>query len=221
MKDIPILGLRKMGNLRRGRDSHIGVSISCSWFALTQPKASHFISQSPFTKTSYRIDQENYRKRLAALSLSSLLNRCRTTLVGYIADESLRGNLPFPRFVFSNSPSLTLKKIFISIPRAREDELIYVLRKLLGLRLWPGSLWASLSDNPTEHCISQPGNFPFLGVFIVYSLIICVFLIRRIHQTGHTSDTQRIDLWFDKTFHSCSSLPFLSCSVRNCINTEA
>ncbi|KAJ3567774.1 hypothetical protein NP233_g6147 [Leucocoprinus birnbaumii] len=30
------------------------------------------------------------RKRLAALSLPSLLNRCRSTLVGYIADESLR-----------------------------------------------------------------------------------------------------------------------------------
>jgi len=46
------------------------------------------------------IDQEIYRRRLAALSLSSLLNRCRTTLVGYVADECLRGNLPFPRFVF-------------------------------------------------------------------------------------------------------------------------
>jgi len=80
--------------------------------------------------------KETHRRRLAALTLSSLLNRCRTTLVGYVADESLRGNLPFPR--------------------AREEELIYVLRKLLSLRLWPGSLWASLSDNPTEHCISQP-----------------------------------------------------------------
>jgi hypothetical protein len=38
-------------------------------------------------------------KRLAALSLPSLLNRCRSTLVGYVADESLRGNLPFPRLV--------------------------------------------------------------------------------------------------------------------------
>jgi len=81
-------------------------------------------------------DQEDHRKRLAALSLSSLLNRCRTTLVGYVADESLRGSLPFSR--------------------VREEELVYVLRKLLGLRLWPGTLWASLSDNPTKHCITQP-----------------------------------------------------------------
>ncbi|KAF8968453.1 hypothetical protein BDZ97DRAFT_1902846 [Flammula alnicola] len=81
-------------------------------------------------------DQEESRKRLAALSLSSLLNRCRTTLVGYVADESLRGNMPFPR--------------------AREEELLYVLRKVLELRLWPGSLWAALSDDPTKYCIKQP-----------------------------------------------------------------
>ena len=42
-------------------------------------------------------DQEHSRRRLAALSIPSLLNRCRTTLVGYVADEALRGNLPFPR----------------------------------------------------------------------------------------------------------------------------
>lgn len=38
------------------------------------------------------------RKRVAALCLPSLLERCRRTLVGYVADEALRGNLPFPRF---------------------------------------------------------------------------------------------------------------------------
>ncbi|ESK90972.1 hypothetical protein Moror_16370 [Moniliophthora roreri MCA 2997] len=81
-------------------------------------------------------DQEHSRKRLAALSLISLLGRCKTTLVGYIADEALRGNLPFPR--------------------AREDELLYVLRKLLDLKLWSGSHWAALSSDPTGCCIEQP-----------------------------------------------------------------
>lgn len=42
-------------------------------------------------------DQIPSRKRIAALSLPSLLERCRMTLVSYIADESLRGSLPFPR----------------------------------------------------------------------------------------------------------------------------
>ncbi|TFK38576.1 hypothetical protein BDQ12DRAFT_735649 [Crucibulum laeve] len=76
------------------------------------------------------------RRRLAALSVSSLLNRCHATLVGYVADEALRGNLPFPR--------------------AREEELLYVLRKLLSLRLWSGSLWAALSDDPSKYCAEQP-----------------------------------------------------------------
>jgi len=81
-------------------------------------------------------DQESSRRRLAALSLPSLLTRCRTVMVGYVADEALRGNLPFPR--------------------AREDELLYVLRKLLELRLWPGSLWAAMSDEPSSFAVEQP-----------------------------------------------------------------
>ncbi|KAJ7102802.1 hypothetical protein C8R44DRAFT_682224 [Mycena epipterygia] len=81
-------------------------------------------------------DQEPSRRRLAALSLPSLLNRCRMVMMGYVADEALRGNLPFPR--------------------AREDELLYVLRKLLELRLWPGSLWAALSEQPSAFAVEQP-----------------------------------------------------------------
>lgn len=42
-------------------------------------------------------EQENSRKRLAALSLPALLNRCQMTMVRYVADAALRGNLPFPR----------------------------------------------------------------------------------------------------------------------------
>ncbi|KAG6844369.1 hypothetical protein H0H87_007445 [Tephrocybe sp. NHM501043] len=71
-----------------------------------------------------------------SLSIPSLLNRCQATLVGFVADEALRGHLPFPR--------------------AREQELLYVLRKLLDLKLWPGSLWAGLSDNPSLHAVEQP-----------------------------------------------------------------
>ncbi|KAF7333497.1 Protein MON2 [Mycena venus] len=81
-------------------------------------------------------DQEPSRRRLAALSLPSLLSRCRTVMMGYVADEALRGNLPFPR--------------------AREDELLYVLRKLLELRLWPGSLWAAMSEEPSSFAVEQP-----------------------------------------------------------------
>ncbi|KAI0354523.1 hypothetical protein OH77DRAFT_1548844 [Trametes cingulata] len=81
-------------------------------------------------------DQIPSRKRIAALSIPSLLECCRMTLVSYVADESLRGNLPFPR--------------------AREEELLYVLRKLLALKLWPGTLWAALSDAPSKYSAEQP-----------------------------------------------------------------
>ena len=41
---------------------------------------------------------------------------------------------------------------------AREEELLYVLRKLLGLRLWSGSLWAAFSEAPSRYCLDLPGN---------------------------------------------------------------
>ncbi|KAI0690366.1 hypothetical protein BC835DRAFT_1365030 [Cytidiella melzeri] len=81
-------------------------------------------------------DQLPARKRVAALSLPALLKRCKSTLVTFIADEALRGSLPFPR--------------------AREEELLYVLKGLLHLRLWPGSLWAALSATPSECSSEQP-----------------------------------------------------------------
>lgn len=46
----------------------------------------------------FSLDREVSRRRVAALSLPALIGRCRTTLVGYVADEKLRGNLPFPRW---------------------------------------------------------------------------------------------------------------------------
>ncbi|KIY49646.1 hypothetical protein FISHEDRAFT_40768 [Fistulina hepatica ATCC 64428] len=92
-------------------------------------------------------DREHSRRRLAALSLPSLLNRCQTTMVDYVADEQLRGNLPFPR--------------------VREEELIYILRKLASLRLWPGTLWAALSDEPTKYCVEPPGHPSKLVVDVV------------------------------------------------------
>jgi hypothetical protein len=50
-----------------------------------------------FPKLTVLLDQESSRKRVAALCLPTLLDRCKTTMVSYIADESLRGNMPFPR----------------------------------------------------------------------------------------------------------------------------
>ncbi|KAI0030497.1 hypothetical protein K488DRAFT_54152 [Vararia minispora EC-137] len=81
-------------------------------------------------------DNEAARRRVAALCLPSLLGRCQTTLVGFIADEAVRGSLPFPR--------------------AREEELLYVLQKLLDLRLWNGSLAAAISDTPSDLANALP-----------------------------------------------------------------
>ena len=33
---------------------------------------------------------------------------------------------------------------------------MYVLRKLLDLQLWPGTLWAALSSSPSQYAVQQP-----------------------------------------------------------------
>ena len=102
-------------------------------------------------------DYGNYRRRVAALSLPSLLNRCQSVLWGFLADEAIRGHCPFPRFVYYNY-WLFLAGLCTMSYRSREEELIYVLRKLLSLKLWPGSLWAALSESPSKYSESQPGE---------------------------------------------------------------
>ncbi|KAG8975493.1 hypothetical protein FRC05_005562 [Tulasnella sp. 425] len=87
-------------------------------------------------------EHEVLRKRVAALVLPSLLSRCHSVLANYVADARLRGNLPFPR--------------------AQEEELIYVLQKMLELNLWHGSLWAALSAQPSKHASTQPDVEPTL-----------------------------------------------------------
>ena len=101
--------------------------------------------------------QNTTRQRLGIAALS--LGRCRLALAGYVADEWLRGNLPFPKVrPFCLSPWHNLN----TWCRAREEELLYVLHKLLELRLWRGSLWASLSRIPLEYATYERSAHPVL-----------------------------------------------------------
>ena len=52
--------------------------------------------------TDQTTEEENLRRRIAALSLPLLLHRCRTTLITYLSDEAIRGGYPFPRCVPSS-----------------------------------------------------------------------------------------------------------------------
>ncbi|KAJ3003143.1 hypothetical protein NUW54_g5457 [Trametes sanguinea] len=126
-----------LGKPARFGDASIGMGTTAPGRFLPRERFSYWCFDLLFlicSDTSQ--DQIPSRKRIAALSIPSLLERCRMTLVSYVADEALRGNLPFPR--------------------AREEELLYVLRKLLSLSLWPGTLWAALSDSPSSYCTQLP-----------------------------------------------------------------
>lgn len=57
------------------------------------------------------------------------------------------------------------------LSRAREEELVYVLEKLRTLKIWPGSLWAALSQSPTQYSVEQPGK-PNLPATQTHSMLI-------------------------------------------------
>lgn len=65
---------------------------------------------------------EDRRRRMAAAALPLLVHRCKSVLTGYLASASLRGSYPFER--------------------VREEELAYIIRRLLELELWSGSFRA-------------------------------------------------------------------------------
>ncbi|KAI5479516.1 endosomal peripheral membrane protein [Pseudohyphozyma bogoriensis] len=76
------------------------------------------------------------RRRIATLCLPFLLNRCSAVIKTYVADAPLRGKMPFPRI--------------------RQEELIFVLQKLINCRLHQGALWASSQPEPSKSILSLP-----------------------------------------------------------------
>ncbi|KAH7100328.1 hypothetical protein BKA62DRAFT_706688 [Auriculariales sp. MPI-PUGE-AT-0066] len=81
-------------------------------------------------------DNKAARQRLTVLALPQLIRRCQKVLTSYVADDALRGNMPFPR--------------------AREEEILHTLRKLLDLKLWPGAFLAAYAPLPSEAALSLP-----------------------------------------------------------------
>ncbi|KAG9095186.1 hypothetical protein FS749_010913 [Ceratobasidium sp. UAMH 11750] len=81
-------------------------------------------------------DREPERRRVATLCLPLFMDRCEGVLSKYVRDEAVRGNVPFPR--------------------VREEEVLYVLRRMLNHELWSGSLWAAYSHSPSAHAATQP-----------------------------------------------------------------
>jgi len=91
----------------------------------------------------------------------ALISRCRSTLTSYVTDENIRGNFPFPWYALHNMTMgiiIPLRAVPDYLRRVREEELLYVLHKLRELRLWPGSLWAALSETPSKYAKEQPGT---------------------------------------------------------------
>ncbi|GAA5902486.1 Mon2p [Sporobolomyces salmoneus] len=100
-------------------------------------------------------DHDQERRRIAALCLPSLLNRCASILKTYIADAPLRGKMPFPRI--------------------RQEELVYVLQKLTSIRLREGTLWASSQSDPSA---SASSTSPQLDASLPLPLLIRSTLLR-------------------------------------------
>ncbi|KAH9810864.1 hypothetical protein DFH28DRAFT_1224390 [Melampsora americana] len=73
-----------------------------------------------------KCDKEFERRRVAALCLPALIDRCYAAIKTYVADASLRGRVPSSRI--------------------RDEEIAYIMQQLLRLSLYDGSLAASMSS---------------------------------------------------------------------------
>ncbi|EJU01163.1 hypothetical protein DACRYDRAFT_22928 [Dacryopinax primogenitus] len=127
----------------RSRSEHAIYGDPVSVTALSRERFRYWCFDLLFaTCSNSNSDHEPERRRLAALSLPILIGRCKGILASHVADTQLLGNIPFARI--------------------REEELLYALRKMLELRLWVGSFWAALSDDPSSNSLAQPNTDPSL-----------------------------------------------------------
>ncbi|CDZ97552.1 Uncharacterized conserved protein [Phaffia rhodozyma] len=106
-----------------------------------------------------KVDQNtDLRQRVAKLVFPLLMYRCQTVLSTYLADQPLRGGMPFPRL--------------------REEELVYVLKKLLELSMYEGSVITS------DDITSMYQHSPRAHLFILYPLLLDIALLPRRTQAG-------------------------------------
>ncbi|MBW0484031.1 hypothetical protein O181_023746 [Austropuccinia psidii MF-1] len=87
-----------------------------------------FVFCSPVNVDS---DLQVERRRLAAIWAPILMARCVAALKTYIADAAIRGAIPFPRL--------------------RNEEIMYILQKLLTESLWDNCLAIPLSNGTCAH----------------------------------------------------------------------
>ena len=101
--------------------------------------------------------------------------------------------------------------------RVREDELLYMLQKLLELRLWPGALWATFSDSPTRYSIEQPCTSS------IYSLLLKFFLKTPICPYSYRRGpfTIGVDTGHHSPVAGRTSVPLLYSFMRNLSNSKA
>ncbi|KAJ9119007.1 hypothetical protein QFC22_003496 [Naganishia vaughanmartiniae] len=79
------------------------------------------------------VDDVQSARRTAGFFLPLLVSRCKASLMGYLDELSLRGAIPFERI--------------------REEELVYILQRLLDLQVWEDGLRAVMTADGT-HAIS-------------------------------------------------------------------
>ncbi|SGY81478.1 BQ5605_C009g05501 [Microbotryum silenes-dioicae] len=108
-----------------------------------------------------RADHIVERRRIAALCLPSLLNRCSAVLKTYIVDAPLRGRMPFPRYVqatFGHKSQRCLADLHLLIfaHSIRQEELTFVLQHLTTLRIGGGTLFSSTQPDPTSALLVPP-----------------------------------------------------------------
>ncbi|RXK40656.1 hypothetical protein M231_02113 [Tremella mesenterica] len=106
---------------------------------------------------SVKVQAEENAKRVARLSIPALIGRFESSLRQFLDDSKIRGQMPFPR--------------------VREDELMYILRHLVTLRIWEDTISSFSHVSVTLQTAYSTSSRAHLFHFYPLLLELCFFIV--------------------------------------------
>ena len=108
---------------------------------------------------------------VASIILPALLDRVGGTLTQYLNDAALRGQRPLGQYV----DHIAISRVKLMTNRVREDELLYILRNLVTLRMIPGTMkqseYSESSTKPTFRLSPRAHLFQFYTILLRLSFL--------------------------------------------------
>ena len=96
---------------------------------------SHFCINNLFDMCEWEDNPQPIKGKIAAVTTSVLINRCKATLLKFLADEKRSGMMPLPQYIY-----IYIYIVISTIYRSRVKETMHLLNKLKDLDIFPSIL---------------------------------------------------------------------------------